>query len=86
MDLKSIAFLVVLSPPSGVFFDEIAVTMMWNLRAELCENVLSETFALYTSSDWCDGTGGLPYMGQFTITGMTSEQQCWVSRLVIAPN
>jgi hypothetical protein len=89
MDLKSIALLALLSisgstfaadcgAPNQQFFDGIAVSMMWDLRGQLCPAHWSETLSFYTGGDWCATGGGYPYMGQFTITGMTSEQQCWV--------
>ncbi|KAF7593558.1 hypothetical protein BBP40_011286 [Aspergillus hancockii] len=66
--------------PNQQWFSDAAVQMMWSIRAWVCPNAWSQSITAGPDGGWCDAGGGLisAYWGSWTISGMQSEQQCWV--------
>lgn len=66
--------------PNQQWFSDAAVQMMWSIRAWLCPNAWSQSITAGPDGGWCDAGGGVisAYWGSWTISGVQSEQQCWV--------
>jgi hypothetical protein len=69
--------------PNQQWFSSSAVQMMWSIRAWLCPNAWNQAITAGPDGGWCEAGGGVisAYWGTWTISGMQSEQQCWVFHL-----
>ncbi|KAL3477622.1 hypothetical protein BJX99DRAFT_122782 [Aspergillus californicus] len=65
--------------PNQQVFSSAAVEMMWSVRAWMCPNAWWQSVTVAPDGGWCDAGGGIvsAYWGEWTISGMQSEQQCW---------
>jgi hypothetical protein len=69
--------------PNQQWYDLSAVQMMWSIRAWVCPNAWRQSITAGPDGAWCHKNGDLAgsYWGSWTISGMQSEQQCWVWKL-----